>query len=420
MARLAPARLALPLALALLVALALFVVFLGAACGAPGIPASAPAEPPEIGPGDLSVARVGHTATVLTDGRVVVIGGANTEVGIVAAVEIYDPASGSWSSAGDIPTVRAGHTATLLHDGRVVVVGGVGVDGYSPVTQAALLDPQTGVWSSAGVVLTPRTGHTATLLRDGRVLIVGEDNVYEPYAELFDPATGEWSPTGPSAGPRFRHSATLTSDGRVLVTGGEPSGQESGLIDLVEIFDPATDSWSLAGNLQVARSRHSASLLGDGRIVVLGGASETVAGPGGALAAGEAFDPETGEWTAITPACSGRFGHSAILLDDGRLVLLGGQSDALVTTSVESYDPETDRWSLSVGTKLGRVGASASALHNGSLLVAGGSLRSSYEVSTLREDPEVQTSALAIHPTALDWAPCAPFEAATPPAPPEG
>ncbi len=309
---------------------------------------------------DLAVARVGHTATVLADGRVVVIGGVNLEIGVVASVKLYDPTSGAWSPADDSSIMRVGHTATLLPDGRVLVLGGVGSDGGTPVTEAEFFDPATGKWLSAGIVLTPRSGHTATLLRDGRVLVVGENDLYEPNAELFDPETGEWLSAGSPAGPRFRHTATLMSDGRVLIAGGvlNAGGDTT---ESVEIFDPSTDTWSTAASLSLARSRHSAVVLTDGRVMVSSGASTNDDGPGGE------------------------------------------------TASTEIFDPTANRWSRATGLGLARVGATVSPLSDGSLMIAGGSLRSSDEVATLREDPEVQFAPVAIRPADMEWELCEPF-----------
>ena len=362
---------------------------------------------------DMTVARVGHTATVLTDGQVLVIGGANAEIGVVASVEIYDPATENWELADDITTVRVGHTATLLSDGRVLVVGGVGPDGDTPVTGAEFFDPTSGTWSSAGIVLTPRLGHTATLLNDGRVLVVGEDNLYEPNAELFDPQTGTWLQAGSPAGPRFRHTATLLSDGRVLVAGGvlKVDGTPTGS---VEIFDPFTDLWSSAASMAEARSRHSAVAMTNGRVMISSGASTSDDGPGGELASTEIFDPATGQWATITPACDARYSHSGSLIadwGDGHLVLGGGQGEKKAADTVISYDPATNRWSKATGLRLVRVGAAISLMTDGSVIIAGGSLKSSYEVATLREDPEVQSAVVTYRPADIEWEQCEPFVA---------
>ena len=325
-------------------------------------------------------------------------------------MEVYDPSDDTWNRVDDMANHRGGHTATILGDGRVLVIGGIAADGFTPVTEAELFDPESGAWSSAGIVLTPRTGHTATLLADGRVLVVGEDNLYQPYAELFDPGSGEWSPAGSPAGPRFRHTATLLADGRVLVAGGETRTGDLRPIDSAEIWNPETGEWTDVPGMDVARSGHSAVLLVDGRVMVMGGASVTLDGRSGELGSTEIFDPGTGDWKTVQTACNGRFSHDALVLADGRVIVIGGQTGAEVAPTVESYDPAANTWSVANTLELGRVGATISALAGGDLMVAGGSLRSSFEVTILREDPQVQASVGAIRPTGIEWSECDPFK----------
>ncbi len=129
-------------------------------------------------------------------------------------------APNTWSDTGSLGTARHKHTATLLPDGKVLVVGGVGSSGY--LASAELYDPATGVWSATGSLTTARYNHTATLLPDGKVLVVGGygSSGYLTSAELYDPATGTWSTTGSLATARDKHTATLLPDGKVLVVGG--------------------------------------------------------------------------------------------------------------------------------------------------------------------------------------------------------
>ena len=117
---------------------------------------------------------------------------------------------------------RDRHTATLLQDGRVLVVGGGG-EGYASRTSVELYDPATGTFSRTGSLKTGRWLHTATLLSDGRVLIAGgrspNDSTYAS-AELYDPRTGKFTSTGSMKASRQQHTATLLPDGRVLIAGG--------------------------------------------------------------------------------------------------------------------------------------------------------------------------------------------------------
>jgi N-acetylneuraminic acid mutarotase len=176
----------------------------------------------------------GHTATLLPDGKVLVAGGSGTPFAFLQSAELYDPASGTWSPTGSMLAAHEFHTATLLRNGSVLLVGG---------QTAELYDPASGTWSPTGNPTIPRSSHTATLLADGRVLVVGGEEASHaalPGAELYDPSSGTWIDAGPVNIVRAWHSATLLDDGRVLIAGGETySGGNIWLgLRSAELYDP--------------------------------------------------------------------------------------------------------------------------------------------------------------------------------------
>jgi hypothetical protein len=233
--------------------------------------------------GSLNYVRADHTATLLSDGRVLVAGGVNYDNGgsLVPIAELYDPATGSWTLTGSLNTGRYDHTATLLTNGKVLVAGG----GYGPLASAELYDPATGNWTFTGSLNEAREFHTATLLPDGKVLVAGGYNphfVAAASAELYDPATGSWTVTGSLNNERQFHTATLLADGRVLVVGG--NWYE--VFASAELYDPATGSWTLTGSLNTARSVHTATLLTNGEVLVAGGYNNS-----GYIASAELYDP---------------------------------------------------------------------------------------------------------------------------------
>jgi N-acetylneuraminic acid mutarotase len=187
------------------------------------------------------------------------------------------PSNSSWVPTGNLNAAHTSHTATLLSNGKVLVVGGRGSDS-SITADPELYDPGTGQWSVAGRLNKPRGGgHTATLLPDGRVLVVAGDTSNAPpdfgrggTAELYDPSSGTWTLTGSVNIARSGHSATLLQSGKILVAGGYFSDTLAG----AELYDPASGTWSATGSLNVARYWHSATLLQDGRVLVAGEMSE--------------------------------------------------------------------------------------------------------------------------------------------------
>jgi hypothetical protein len=315
----------------------------------------------------MNQARAGHTATLLPDGRVLVVGGItdgrvpNTETRIA---ELYDPQSRTWRMTQPLVTARWLHTATLLPDGRVLVAGGT-----ARRTASEIFDPVTEKWSSAG---GPGAGfgHTATLLEDGRVLIAGglwtdgslSGNV------VFDAATGAWSPTAAPRIARFNHTATLMADGRVLAVGGiEQTNyfEEGGPpIDLAEWYDAKSDRWSVAGSLPEEMMAHTATLLPGGKVLIAGGSARPYV-----------FDPATGVWTAMTlygPAYS----PAAILLPQGKVLFTGGVRGRVnrgpVTGTTQWFDASRDMWTQTHVLQAARGWHTATLLRDGTVLVAGG------------------------------------------------
>ncbi len=175
----------------------------------------------------MTMARAEHTATLLSDGKVLVAGGLGY-TGMLDSAELYDPTTNRWAPAGTMPVNVYGHTATRLPNGKVLVAGGVGRlgnrSGPEALAMTALYDPSTNAWSAAGSTAVIRLEHTATLLGNGTVLVIGSAFHGEPQAEFFDLSSNTWAPAAKGGIDRYSHTATRLRDGRVLVAGGQPSG----------------------------------------------------------------------------------------------------------------------------------------------------------------------------------------------------
>jgi hypothetical protein len=151
---------------------------------------------------------------------------------------------------------RGGEAATLLDDGRVLVLGGY-VNG--PLSSAELYDPATETWSLTAPMPMPTVAAIATLLANGKVLVTGAGDGSS--AELYDPATDSWSSAGSMAEAWAPGAPTLLSNGEVLVSNGI----------MMELYDPVSNTWSSAGTLITPRIDQTATLLGNGKVLILGG-----------------------------------------------------------------------------------------------------------------------------------------------------
>jgi hypothetical protein len=353
------------------------------------MPGSTP--PPTAAPGYhatgvMTEARSGAVAALLADGHVLLAGGNRAgNYADLASAELFDPSTGTFTPTGSMYRAFNGEaTATVLLDGRVLVV-----DGYVGASDAELYDPATGTFSQTGPMLAPiGSPHTATRLADGRVLILGSNESVQPYvpaAEIFDPKTGKFTlaPSMPSICARY---AVLLEDGRVFVAGTDftsgsyvqiydPTTGNFGpevayplagwnssldpvllhdgrvfLADQIEalIYDPATRSFASAGMLngQPGVAPQSVALLPDGRVLI-GMANQNMEGVSPTTpVASLLYDPQTNTFsrTGLMTTRPGQF--TATLLKDGRVLFAGGDQDngpsSYPPGTCELYDPRTN------------------------------------------------------------------------------
>jgi hypothetical protein len=230
--------------------------------------------------GSMKSPRVEHTGTLLPGGMVLVAGGSDGTTTGLQTAELYDPTAGTFSATGDMTSPRTLHTATLLNNGKVLVAGGIGPTGE--LNTAELFDASSQSFTPTTETMTAaRFDYTATLLKDGRVLLAGPDMT----AEIFDPGSGTFAATGKLLAGRVGTTATLRTDGTVLVGGGEYAVGCQGVgsfaarhvsVADAQLFDPGTGSFSATGSMSIARARHTATLLANGRVLVTGGIAFTL------------------------------------------------------------------------------------------------------------------------------------------------
>ncbi len=303
-----------------------------------------------------------HTATLLANGKVLIAGGTNfngypTWLPSTATSELYDPAAGTFTATGNMSVGRTNHTATLLPDGRVLIAGGstsIG-SGTSTTTQilasTEIYNPGTGTFSPGGDMSSPRAGQTATMLPSGKVLIVGGQNNQGALAtsELYDPQTNSFVPSGSMSGPRTGHTSTLLTNGKVLVVGGGSAGNltpgeiaaASPWLATAELYDPNTNTFAITGSMHDARIAHTASLLSDGTVLVIGGFKDYVGSPTWlgyeSLDSAEIYDPATASFSATGPMNTTRFWQTATVLPDGAVLVTGGVGSDLTRASTEIF-----------------------------------------------------------------------------------
>lgn len=273
--------------------------------------------------GNLNAARISSTATLLDSGSVLVAGGTDgrrIRVGVNSAAtstELYDPASGTFAFSGSMSTARFDHSATLLSNGNVLIAGGTGTT-INTLSSAELYNPSTGTFTTTGGLNDGRTSHTATLLPNGKVLIVGgsDSNDYaSASAELYDPVAGTFTVTGSLSIGRINHTATLLNNGLVLVAGGFDYNSDA--LASAELYNPATGTFTLTGSLNIGRGEHTATPLNNGLILLAGGFDIN----GNTLASAELYDPVAGTFTVTGTMNSTRLNFTASLLNNGQVLL---------------------------------------------------------------------------------------------------
>ncbi len=313
--------------------------------------------------GSLAQGRDNHQAVLLPNGKVLVAGGSYS-TGPNAATwtsscELFNPATGTWSSTGNLNfTGRMDFNTLLLPNGKVLATGN-GFS-YTGTETAELYDPATGVWSKSGDNLTKRWNFPTVLLGDGRVLAIGGfvAGGVTATCEIYNPATGTWTATGSMATPRRYAIAVLLRDGRVLAAAGYNTSD----LTSSEIYDPATGTWSAGPALGTSRLNEGL-LAPDGKVLLFKASGLVV------------VDPVAGTATQVADGVSGSLDRSwanRALLADGRVLLASGRTPTLDVGDSATYDPATRTFATTGSQTAGRTSGRAVLLADGSVLVAGG------------------------------------------------
>lgn len=297
---------------------------------------------------------------------------------LAVTTRTYAPKTGSIASTGAPRAARFSHTATLLSDGRVLIAGGMERNGYW-LDSAEIYNPETGHFSPTRNMLSRRAGAMAVRLPSGKVLIAGGTDGSGSSlrtTEIYDPAGNVFTPGPNMLSPRSHGVAILLKDGRVLIAGGCAQGDDQRLAS-AEIYDPAAQTFSWTGSMHVPRGAFNAVALADGRVLVTGGMSSGQLPDPTIEASAETYDPATGRFTLTSPMSVPRYKHGMALLKDGRALIIGGQNGGAFgqrLSSTEFFDPETSSFSRGPEMKYARFKLiqGVAVLGDGHVLVAGG------------------------------------------------
>ncbi len=356
--------------------------------------------------GAMQLCRSGQTATLLATGAVLLVGegGGYAEIGACpapppappsaipgATAELFDPVASTFTfTALPVYPNKYGHMATLLKDGRVLLTGGA-VAGVSSV-HSEIYNPATGLYTATADMTHGHSYHAAAALTDGRVVVAGDWPTGAPL-EIYDATTGAFTAltnSGSCCEPFA--TATLLNSGETLIAGG---GVGAG-VNTAYLLDANAQSLVQTGSLNRGRLGHTATVLNNGKVLIVGGIEQAYLfqsqATGGIISqTAELYDPTTGTFTVTSgPMLAPRALHSAALLPDGRVLIVGGVSQLaaqydqfnpqhalqyyqypISTYTTEIYDPATDRFSTGPVIPA-RVSPTATTLFNGHVLIAGG------------------------------------------------
>ncbi len=332
----------------------------------------------------LKDARQHHTATLLADGRVLVVGGRGTDsLSTLASCEIYAPKKNAWTPCAPLLMARSHHTATLLPDGRVLVTGGTTHESveeqnrFVALASAEIYEPSKNRWSSVAPMNDARNGHTATLLPDGTVLVVGgarEQRLHLATVECFSPVDNTWRQEKPLDVARWLHTAVRGSAGDVIIAGGRSNAGQQGKgpgvsVADVERFDVKSRTWSALPPMSEPRQRMAFLSAPDGSLMAIGGQTAT-----STTNYAEAWHPGLTQWEAFQNHLSMSLNaHTGTRLPDGDVVVIGGEPpNAVDTGRVQRWRGALKEWCLAGELAVSRKSHSATLLQDGRLLVVGG------------------------------------------------
>lgn len=249
------------------------------------------------------------------------------------------------------------------------------------------MKPQKGEFVKVGKMSIPRYRHKAVLLDDGRVLIIGGITRHErgdgptKSAEVYNPKTKKFTTVGSMNELRDEFTATKLNNGKVLIAGGQ---SRTISVKSTELYNPQTNKFEKGPDMNFYRSDHTATLLKDGRVLLSGG-EYSVFALNNKNIPDEIYNPRTGKFSIAASLNVPRHNHSSILLQDGRVLILGGSNKKGILSSIEIYNTKNNKFKLDGNMNLPRVKPNVYVLKNGNVIISGGVGKGNGNAIFLRE-----------------------------------
>jgi hypothetical protein len=309
-----------------------------------------------------ALARRGHAATPLGDGRILLTGGGS------AVTELYDPQTGEFALGPVLAASRFFHTATLLPDGRVLVAGGFTASLAGPALATTdVIDPTRGTVTPGPTLAGARARHTATPLTNGKVLLAGgyDGTATLGSTEIFEPSTATLSAGVTLRAPRAQHTATRLANGKIVLVGGTSDGSFSS-----EILGVGAGATVVGPTLLGVRREHATVTLPDGRLLVLGGLDSL-----GSLSSTELCPAAAGPCVAGPTLGQVRVDPHVALLPSDVAAVTGGVAygtDSSMAVRTTELLTATSRSTLAVDAAVAHLDHTATPLPSGSVFVFGG------------------------------------------------
>jgi N-acetylneuraminic acid mutarotase len=309
----------------------------------------------------MSAPGTGQVAVQLHDGRVLVLGGEDVTDGFpVATTQLFDPVTNTWSYGPDMSVGRIGATATTLRNGQVLVAGGLGPK-LDALNSAELLDPSSMRWRQTTPLSQTRFSQSATLLPNGKVLLVGGivNGSISSSALFFDPGSERWLQAPPTHYRHAQQTALVLAGDRILMAGGYGKP---------EIYDPARQAWQPILTTSF-RSHPVVIELHNGAVLIASG----VGARSHDLRSARVYDPSSGKWLHAGSLHTARNQASGAVLPNGTVLVAGGEQVTVhVLRSAEIFDPARRTWSETTSMRVPRDAAVAVPLPDGTVMVCGG------------------------------------------------